>query len=53
MLVRLGAPIDDLAIPLWFLVHPDLKNVPRVRAVGDFFISRILGERELIEGRGG
>ncbi len=51
-LVRLGAPIDELAAPLWILTHKDLKDVPRVRAVSDFLANRIVAERELLEGRG-
>ncbi len=32
-LVRLSAPIADLAIDYWLLYHPDLKTVARVRRV--------------------
>jgi len=38
-MVALSAPLDDLAIPLWLLAHPDLRHNARVRAfmqqVGD------------------
>ena len=34
-LVRLQAPIDDVATDLWLLTHPDLRRVARVRAVRD------------------
>ena len=30
-LLRLTAPVDDLAADQWLLVHPDLKGVARVR----------------------
>lgn len=32
-LVRLTAPITDLAADIWLFVHPDLRAVPRVRLV--------------------
>src|SRR6185503_7210812 len=32
-LVRVSAPIEDLAHEFWLLVRPDLKTAPRVRAV--------------------
>ena len=32
-LIRVTAPIEDLAHELWLLVRPDLKTAPRVRAV--------------------
>lgn len=30
-LVRLGPPVDDLAQPLWLLMHADVARVPRMR----------------------
>ncbi|ETX13703.1 LysR family transcriptional regulator [Roseivivax halodurans JCM 10272] len=37
---RLGGSIEDLAIDLWLLTHPDLRQTARVRAVLDYFGSR-------------
>lgn len=37
---RLGGPIEDLAVDLWLLTHPDLRQTARVRAVLDYFGSR-------------
>lgn len=34
-LVCLGGPIDDVAVDLWLLTHPDLRRTARVRAVLD------------------
>jgi DNA-binding transcriptional LysR family regulator len=34
-LVRVGAPILELASALWLLTHPDLRATPRIRAVLD------------------
>lgn len=36
-LTRLGGPIDDIAVDLWLLTHPDLRYTVRVRAVLDHF----------------
>ncbi|WP_157188244.1 LysR family transcriptional regulator [Nitratireductor pacificus] len=43
---RCGPVIDDLGIPLWMLIHPDLKEVARVRRVLEF-----LGGSRLIRDR--
>ena len=49
---RLTEPIKELGAPLWIVVHPDVKDVPRIRAVTEFFTARILAEKELLEARG-
>jgi len=36
-LTRLGAYIDEVAVELWLLTHPDLRHTARVRAVLDHF----------------
>lgn len=36
-LSRIGDPLDDLAIDLWLLTHPDLRRTARIRAVLDYF----------------
>ncbi|MDI9246435.1 LysR family transcriptional regulator [Marinobacter sp. CHS3-4] len=38
-LVRLTHPVEDLAIPLWILTHPDLKRVKRIRE-----FTRVMGD---------
>lgn len=35
-LARLGEPLDELAVDLWLLTHPDLRQAPRIRAFNDF-----------------
>jgi DNA-binding transcriptional LysR family regulator len=35
-LVRLGALVDEVAIDLWLLTHPDLRRTARVRSALDF-----------------
>lgn len=35
-LLRVGEPIDDVAVDLWLLTHPDLRRTARIRAVLDY-----------------
>jgi DNA-binding transcriptional LysR family regulator len=49
-LVRLGGTEPAFAADLWLLTHPDLRRVPRVRALLDFLAAEIGRRRELIEG---
>jgi DNA-binding transcriptional LysR family regulator len=35
-LVRIGGPVEALAIDLWLLTHPDLRDVARIRAFTAF-----------------
>jgi DNA-binding transcriptional LysR family regulator len=49
-------PVPDLAAPaqmtreLWLLVHRDLKDAPRFRAVIDFLVERTARDRRIFEG---
>jgi DNA-binding transcriptional LysR family regulator len=36
-LSRIGKPVDELAVDLWLLTHPDLRHTARVRAALDHF----------------
>jgi DNA-binding transcriptional LysR family regulator len=50
-LVRVTAPIDEMATELWLLTHPDLRRTARVRAFTEF-VAEALGRRKvLLEGR--
>jgi len=51
-LVRVSAPIEDLAHEFWLLVRPDLKTAPRVRAVIEWTRSIFRQDRAALEGRG-
>lgn len=43
-LVRIGAHVEDVAVDLWLLTHPDLRHSARVRAVvGHFTKSDFIG----------
>lgn len=48
---RLGAPLDD-RVPLWLLVHADLRRSARVRALVDFLYPRLVAARPLFAGDG-
>ncbi len=49
-LVRLGEPDARFATDLWLLTHPELRRVPRVRALLDHLAGEIGQKRPLIEG---
>jgi DNA-binding transcriptional LysR family regulator len=40
-LVRVHDPVPESMSSVYLLVHPDLRNVPRVRALFDFMVSEI------------
>ncbi len=48
--VRLGPPILGLAVDLWLLTHPDLRQSARVRVFLDYQASEIGRSRPLFEG---
>jgi DNA-binding transcriptional LysR family regulator len=53
-LVRLTAPIAELANDQWLLVHPDLRAVPRVRRAMDWIRATYREARPLLQpGRAG
>lgn len=52
-LVRVGAPLPEMAATLWVLLHPDLKRVARIRAFVDFIVPALTRMRPLLEGRAG
>ena len=49
---RVGAPLPEVAADQWLLVHRDLRDLPRVRAVMDSLIRLFQEERAALEGRG-
>jgi DNA-binding transcriptional LysR family regulator len=52
-LVRLTPPIEDLATDQWLLVHPDLKDVARVRACMSWIRAVFAEGRAALAGRPG
>lgn len=50
-LVRVKAPIAEMATALWVLIHPDLRRTARVRAFVGFAVPELNRLRPLLEGR--
>jgi DNA-binding transcriptional LysR family regulator len=48
---RIGPILEDVAADQWLLVHRDLRDLPRVRAVMDVLIQLFQEERAALEGR--
>jgi DNA-binding transcriptional LysR family regulator len=46
---RLGSPITDMETNLWLITHPDLRRMPRVRAVMDAIATYVITRRPTIE----
>jgi DNA-binding transcriptional LysR family regulator len=49
-LVRLGAPLPELAVPLWLLVHPEMARVPRIRRACDALAVKLKAAPPLLAG---
>lgn len=49
-LARLRPPDSDFSTGLWLLTHPDIRQIPRVRAFMDFVGGELAKKRALIEG---
>lgn len=50
-LVQLTAPIPELNVGLWFLMHPDLRGVTRIRALLTFLHEALSERAALFQGR--
>lgn len=46
-LITLG---DDMALDLWLLTHPDLRNTARIKAFNDFIVQAVARDRAVLEG---
>jgi len=49
-LVKTTDSPDELTLSLWVLIHPDLRNTARVRALMKYIVSALENERSVIEG---
>lgn len=49
-LERIIPPPDELSTELWVLMHPDLRQTARVRALSEFLTIKLRKESNLIEG---
>lgn len=50
-LTRLLGPDDVFTEDLWLILHPDLANSARVRAIADFVTATVTAARDRFEGR--
>jgi len=50
-LVQLTDPIQDLEYGLWFLMHPDLRGVVRIKALLEYLTEAIRAGKERVNGR--
>jgi DNA-binding transcriptional LysR family regulator len=48
---RIGAPIEEVGVDQWLLVHRDLRTLPRVRAAMDAVIILFQRHKSTLEGR--
>lgn len=48
--VRVAPVVPELTIGLWLITHEDLRSVPRVRAVMDFFNAALAPDKALFAG---
>lgn len=51
-LQRIGAPLPEAAVPLWLITHPDLRQVRRVRVLGEFLWQRLRALDAVFRGAG-
>ena len=50
-LVRLAQPAPEMDTQVWLLIHPDLRKVARVRAIGEFLYERLSKDPRLVHER--
>ncbi|SNB72092.1 transcriptional regulator, LysR family [Arboricoccus pini] len=51
-LQRLGAPLPEIIVDQWLLVHRDLRDLPRIRAVIDALVRLFQEMRPILEATG-
>ena len=49
-LVRIGAPIPSLDVPLWLLFHPETARLPRVLRAGNALVEKLKQAAPLLAG---
>ena len=47
----LPEPLIENELDLWVLIHPDVRNVARVRRFSEFLTETVVADRDLFEGR--
>ncbi len=48
--VRIGAPLPALSVPLWLLVHPEMDRLPRIRRACDALTAKLRDAAPLLTG---
>lgn len=49
-LIRIGAPLPQLSVPLWLLVHPEMARLPRIRRACDALATKLKQVSPLLAG---
>ena len=49
-LVRIGAPLPALSLPLWLLVHREIARLPRIRRACDALVAKLKQAAPLLSG---
>lgn len=49
-LIRIGAPLPALSLPLWLLVHPEIARLPRIRTACDALAAKLMQASPLLTG---
>lgn len=49
-LIRIVEPSEEMALELWLLTHPDLRNTARIKALMNFLYDSLKNQTNLIEG---
>lgn len=49
-IARIGEPLQELSIPLWLLVHPDIARLPRVRRASNALAVKLAGAAAILAG---
>ena len=49
-LLRIGDITPKLAVPIWVASHPDLSELPRIRAVADYLFAALAAQANVLAG---
>ncbi|GLS35845.1 LysR family transcriptional regulator [Mesorhizobium tianshanense] len=50
-LLPVTGPVEELAMELWVLTHPDLRRTARVAALMQFLVEKLSAQKPIFEGR--
>jgi DNA-binding transcriptional LysR family regulator len=49
-LIPVAGPVEELAMELWVLTHPDLRRTARVAALMQFLVETLSARKAMFEG---